>query len=375
MLQQHHRCAEIMSIAYLPEKIFTGSEWLTGHAVLVEGGYIQDLVPASELPSHFRPERLEGALLVPAFIDLQVYGAAGKLFSVFTEPAALEVLVQEAARSGTAYSLPTLATNTKEVFYQAIDATRHYLSAGGKGILGLHLEGPWINPLKRGAHIESLIHPPDEKEVQELLDYGEGVIRMITLAPEVCNAKLVQLIRSRGIVVSAGHSNASLQQAVAGFDAGITAVTHLFNAMSPLGHRAPGLVGAAMTDVRSNASIIPDGYHVDFTAVRVAMAAMKERLFVITDAVTETSSGPYQHYRNGDKFEAAGILSGSALTMEKAVKNLVQYCGAAVEDALRMCSLYPSRVIGMEHELGQIRAGFRASMVALEPDLSVRKLV
>lgn len=364
-----------MNVAYSPAKIFTGTSWLSDHAVLVENGRIRGLVPGSAIPSHYKPELLENATLAPAFIDLQVYGAAGKLFSVYTESSSLDVLVHEAALGGAAYTLPTLATNTSEVFFKAIDVVRNYLAGGGRGILGLHLEGPWINPVKRGAHIENLIHPPGRKEVEELLNHGRGIIKMITLAPEVCDPALIQMIHAEGIIISAGHSNATYKEAQAGFDAGITAVTHLFNAMSPLQHREPGLAGAAMDDARAHASIIPDGYHVDFAAVRIAMAAMKERLFVITDAVTETDSGPYQHYRNGDKYEAAGILSGSALTMEKALKNLVRHCNATVDEALRMCSLYPARVIGMQHELGEIKPGFLASMVVLEPDLSVRTLV
>jgi N-acetylglucosamine-6-phosphate deacetylase len=166
-------------------------------------------------------------------------------------------------------------------------------------VLGLHIEGPWINPVKRGAHIEELIHAPSVEQVRALLEYGKGVIRIITLAPEVVSPEIIQLIRSYGIVISAGHSNATYAQAKTGFASGIRAVTHLYNAMSPLLHREPGLVGASMDDEQVMASIIPDGHHVDYAAIRIAKAVMKERLFVITDAVTDTDEGQYPHHAWG----------------------------------------------------------------------------
>src|SRR5690606_5950263 len=208
-------------------------------------------------------------------------------------------------------------------------------------------EGPWLNAEKRGAHIASLIHAPTIEEVKELIEYGKGVIRMITLAPEVCDNEIAQLLKKEGIVLSAGHSNATYDEAKTLFSTYITTVTHLFNAMSPFTHRAPGLAGAAMDDDRVYASIIADGHHVDYAAIRIAKQVMKERLFAITDAVTETTEGHYQHYLVGDKYEAAGILSGSALTMNKAAQNLVQFAGVSIEEALRMCSLYPARVMGL----------------------------
>jgi N-acetylglucosamine-6-phosphate deacetylase len=204
-----------------------------------------------------------------------------------------------------------------------------------------------------------------------MLEYGKGVIRIITLAPEVCSKEVIDLIRSYDVVISAGHSNARYEEAINGFNHGITAVTHLYNAMSPLQHRAPGLAGAAMDHSTVRASIIPDGYHVDFAAVRIAKSAMKERLFVITDAVTETTSGEYQHHLVGDKYEAAGILSGSALTMAKAVSNLVQHANIDFGEALRMCSLYPARVMGMDNELGRIAKGYKAKMVLLTNSMDV----
>ncbi|HLG41156.1 MAG TPA: N-acetylglucosamine-6-phosphate deacetylase, partial [Chitinophagaceae bacterium] len=313
--------------------------------------------------------------IAPAFIDLQIYGALGKLLVVYPEADSLFKLKEYCNKGGAAHFLPTASTNTYEVFYQCIDAVKDYWEKGGDGVPGLHIEGPWINPVKRGAHVESLIHTPTLKQVKELLDYGKGVIKMITLAPEVCGKEIIDLIHSCDIFISAGHSNATYRQAMNGFENGIDTVTHLYNAMSPLQHREPGLVGATFDHNKMPASIIPDGFHVDYAAIRIAKQVMKERLFVITDAVTKTNEGYYQHKKVGDKYESAGILSGSALTMAKAVKNLVAYCNIELGEALRMCSLYPARVIKMENQLGKIEKGYKAGMVVMNDQIEVKEMI
>jgi N-acetylglucosamine-6-phosphate deacetylase len=355
--------------AYLADQIFTGDEWMQQYAVLVENDSIRSLIPSSSIPAGIVVKEFPGCLIAPAFIDLQIYGAYGKLLAVYPEPTSLTALKEYCDKGGAAFCMPTVATNTKEVFFSAIDAVREYWEKAGEGILGLHLEGPWINPVKRGAHIASLIHSPAMSEVKELLEYGKGIIKMITLAPELCGKEVIDLILSYSIIISAGHSNATYHEATDSFEKGITTVTHLYNAMSPLQHRAPGLVGATMDHARVMSSIIPDGHHVDFAAIRIAKQIMKERLFAITDAVTETPEGYYQHHLAGDKYEAGGILSGSALTMDKAMKNLIDHAGIETGEAIRMCSLYPARVINLDHQLGRIKQGYKAKMVVLDKDL------
>jgi len=355
------------------DKVFTGKEWLNDFSLVSENNQILELVPTVSLSKEEQLDTVVHPYIVPAFIDIQIYGAGGKLFSVYPETDALYRL-QEYCRTGGAFHFaPTVATNTKEVFFKAIDAVKEYWQQGGTGCLGLHLEGPWMNPVKRGAHIEAFIHSPSMPEVKELLDYGAGIIKIITLAPEVCSEEIIRYIQSRGIVVSAGHSNASYATASAAFDNGITTATHLFNAMSALQHREPGMVGAIFNHPTVKSSIVPDGYHVDFAAIRIAKTMMKDRLFVITDAVTEAADGPYQHYKNGDKFESNGILSGSALTMIKSVKNLVQYCDIELGEAIRMCSLYPAQVLGLQG-LGTIEKGNEANFILLDQELNIIKM-
>ena len=351
--------------AYSAAKIFTGDAWLHDHVVIVEQSVITAVVPSGSLPPKIVIQHFPDAILAPALIDLQIYGAYGKLLAVYPEADSLFKLNEYCRSGGAAYCLPTVATNAYEVFYKSIDAIKEYWAEGGEGVLGLHIEGPWIHPAKRGAHIESLIHSPSLEQAKELLEYGKGVIKMITLAPEVCSQQVIDLILSYGVIISAGHSNASYQEAMNSFSKGINTVTHLYNAMSPFQHRAPGLAGAAMDSKKVMASIIPDGHHVDYAAIRIAKEVMKDRLYVITDAVTETTGGYYPHRLEGDKYVSNNILSGSALTMNKAIQKLIEYTGMDLGEALRMCSLYPARVMGLEKELGKIEKGYKAKMVLL----------
>jgi N-acetylglucosamine-6-phosphate deacetylase len=360
-----------MQNAYSASRIFTGTTWLENHTIITENNSIKEVTP------HLQPEArwFPGQMIVPAFIDAQVYGAAGKLLSVYPEPSTLQTMYEEFKKQGTILCQPTLATNTMDVFKNAIDAVRAYWQGGGKGIYGLHLEGPWINEVKRGAHIKEWIHVPEVEEVQDILEYGKGVITMITIAPEVCSDEVTGLIKSYGVVMSAGHSNATYKQAINSFVKGVTTITHLYNAMSPLQHRAPGLVGAAFNHGRVRSSIIPDGHHVDFAAVAIAKKIMGHRLFAITDAVTETTSGPYQHQLADNKYESNGILSGSAISMHQALVNLVHQVRIDPDEALRMCSLYPAEVLGCHKQYGRIAPGYTAQFLVLNNDLSVAEII
>jgi N-acetylglucosamine-6-phosphate deacetylase len=353
-----------MTGIYAADKIFTGEEWLNHHAMVVQDDVIVEVLPIQDL---LVPITQTFSCLVPAFIDAQIYGADEKLLAVHPNANAVQQLQQYCKEGGALHFIPTVATNTKKVIHQCIDAVKQYWQQGGKGCLGLHVEGPWINSIKRGAHIEALIHAPTVAEVRELLEYGKDVIKIVTLAPEVCSNEVIALIKSYGIIISVGHSNISYQAAMHYFDEGmVTTITHLYNAMSALQHREPGLVGAAFNHPTVMASIIPDGYHVDYAAIKIAKQIMRQRLFVITDAVTTTNQGYYQHKLVGDKYESNNILSGSALTMKQAIINLVQHCGITLEEALRMGSLYPAQALGLSNTLGKLEVGYQASFIEWE---------
>jgi N-acetylglucosamine-6-phosphate deacetylase len=362
-------------IAYTAKYIFTGTDLLMNHAIVIADGLIENIIPLVSIDSDIEIKNSDATYLTAPFIDLQLYGASGKLLAVEPVEETYAAINDDCRKYGTAYSVPTLATNTMDVFYKSIDALRSYWRNGGKGIIGLHIEGPWIHPLKKGAHVESLIHSPTIEEVTALLDHGKDVIRIITLAPEQCSKEIIDLIRSRNILVFAGHTNATYEEATTAFNNGLDGVTHLYNAMTGLNHRSPGVVGAVFDHASIRATIIPDGHHVDFSAVRIAKKIMGERLLVITDAVTETTSGHYQHAKVGDKYEANGVLSGSALTMNKAVYNLVHHVGINVEEAFRMCSLYPAKMLNETNIAGLLRKDHPAEFILLDDQFNVLELV
>ena len=350
--------------------IFTGETWLNGYAILMKGGRMEALVPQHELPADARPPAFPGCIIAPAFIDLQVYGTQNRLFASAPTAETLALMAENFRRQGTLNFLPTVASNTAAVMKKCMDAVRQYWRNGGEGVLGLHLEGPWINVLKKGAHVTDCIHAPSAEEVTDLLNYGEGLVKMVTLAPEICTREIIGLLKSRQIVVSAGHSDAGMAEAEEGFANGITAVTHLFNAMSGLHHRNPGLAAAAMANAQVQASIIADGHHVSFAMITLAKKMMGPRLFAITDAVAAAEEGLYQHRLAGDHYECNGVLSGSALTMHQALLNLVERSGIELDEALRMCSLYPARVMGLDGHYGRIAAGCEGGLVVIRQDLS-----
>ncbi len=278
-----------MSTAFVAREIFTGREIHTGKAVLVRDGKIVDLVAAAAIPAGYRVRELPGYMLAPAFIDLQIYGGNGKLFSAEMTTESLEAVYEYCLQGGCTQFMITLATNSIDKFIHGLEVAREYRNNGGKGLLGVHLEGPYINPLKKGAHLEKFIKKPTPEEIEHLLQKGKDVFRMMTLAPEQCDRACIELLLSHGIIVSAGHSNATYEEAIDGFYQGIPAATHLFNAMSPLQGRQPGMVGAIYDNNDVRGSIVCDGIHVDYASVRISKKIMQDRLFFITDAVTRST--------------------------------------------------------------------------------------
>jgi N-acetylglucosamine-6-phosphate deacetylase len=346
-----------MRQAFLADEIMTGNETLKGLALFVENNIVSGILSPGSLPSDITVEKLPDCLITPAFIDLQLYGGNGKLFSHSLDIESLEATRDYCQSGGCSRFMITMATNSMENFLKGIDTAGAYLSSGKKGLLGLHLEGPWINPVKRGAHIEAFIKKPLREDVELLLERGKGIVKMITLAPEQCDDEIVSLIMDHGIIVSAGHSNASYQQASHTFNLGVPAATHLFNAMSPLQGREPGMVGAIYDDSNVMSSIICDGVHVNYASVRISKKIMGERLFFITDAVTAISEGYYKHVYQGDRYTLPdGTLSGSCMTMISTLKNSVEKAGISLEESVKMCSAYPAGLL-KDPFLGKIQKG------------------
>jgi N-acetylglucosamine-6-phosphate deacetylase len=342
--------------------------------ILIENGKINAFTN-NPIPNDFQIIDANQNYLVPGFIDLQIYGAAGKLFSADPSLESISIIEDELLKQGTTSFLICLATNTQEVFKQCIEVIKAH-QKNAKNCLGLHLEGPFINPKKRGAHVLEYIRKASLDEVKQLIDFGDGTIKMITLAPELQNDEVIKYLLDNNVVVSLGHSDATFEQATAAYNKGIQTTTHLFNAMSPIHHREPGIPSAVFNHKKSMASVIADGMHVDFEVIKFAQKILNERLFLITDAVTECQNGPYQHISVDGKFIMPdGTLSGSALTMLQAVKNCISHCDIDLVTAINMATKYPAKLIKKEKTIGSIAIEADANFVLLDKNLTLNKVI
>lgn len=305
--------------------------------------------------------------LVPGFIDLQVYGGGGLLFSNHQTETAIQATFDEHARTGTIAFQITLNCSPKKTMWAAIEACKSYT---GKGLVGLHLEGPFFNSIKRGAHNAAFIQEPSLDFVNDIIEQTKGLPTYMTFAPEMFAPEVLNQLKNSHIMCSMGHSDATFEEAQ---QAGITRITHLFNAMSQWQSRSLGLVGASF---RSDAwtSIIADGLHCDFESLRLAKQLKGEKLFLITDAVTHDVLGPYVFSKSGARFtNDAGVLSGSSLTMDTAIRNCVYQAGIPIDEAIRMATVYPAEVANLA-QLGSIEVGKRACFVHLSDDLQVEQV-
>jgi N-acetylglucosamine-6-phosphate deacetylase len=347
----------MMKQAYAADLIFDGNIIRRDHVILTEGNVVLGILPIESIPSDFAIRSFSDCLIAPAFVDLQIYGGNGKLFSHSPDQESLEATYSSCKAGGCSHFMITMATHSTENFFRGIDAALAYISSGKKGLLGLHLEGPWISRVKKGAHVESFIYKPVKKDVDSFLQKSKSIVKMVTLAPEECEDDIIRALMDNGIIVSAGHSNASYSRARHVFNMGVPAATHLFNAMSPLQGREPGMVGAIYDDPNVMSSIICDGVHVDFASIKISKKLMGERLFFITDAVTTIKEGYYQHEFHGDRYTLPdGTLSGSCMTMISTFKNAVQKVGIPINEALKMCSTDPAGLL-KDPFLGRIQAG------------------
>jgi len=306
-------------------------------------------------------------IIVPSFIDLQVYGCEGRLFSEFPDVKTLEIMDSFHKKNGTYFFQPTIASHSYEVIFKSIEAVKEYMNQYSEsGCIGLHIEGPWLNPNKKGAHIIDYIHSPSEKEVKGILEKSMGVISMITIAPEVVKKELMEQLASEGIILSAGHSECSYKLANKLFGKIIFTSTHLFNAMPKIHHREPNITSAILFNENVYSSIIADGFHVDFEMIKFAHKLKKDKLFCITDAVTETNNGPYQHKKSGSFFSNNGALSGSCITMPKTFKNLIDKVGLSVQESINMCSSIPGQVVKKVKDKTKLKIGKAARFNILD---------
>lgn len=362
-------------------RIFTGDGILPDGSLLLADGIIQQVLPTGVASAVGESVDLGGGLLAPGFIDCQVNGGGGVLFNAQPDVAAVTAIIQAHRAFGTTGMLPTLISDDWPTMTAAAAAVRTARQQGMPGLLGLHFEGPCLNPERKGAHDAAQIRPLDVATLDLFGARDLGAV-VVTLAPEMVPPGTINQLSQRGVRVCAGHSAASHEQTAAALAEGLAGFTHLFNAMPALESRNPGIVGAALTDPDSWCGIIVDGHHVHPATLRVALAAKAAgRMMLVTDAMPTVGAAAQTFQLGGRTVTVAdgrclladGTLAGSNLDMASAVRNTVTLLAQPLEEALRMASLYPAAFLGMDGQRGRIAPGYCADLVLLDDDLRVRR--
>lgn len=370
-----------MVFALTGARVFDGENTRSGLAVVVDGGRIADVIQEEKLASRIERRILNGGLLVPGFIDVQVNGGGGALLNDSPTIDTVRRIAESHRKFGTTGLLPTVITDAPEVLSKAIASVKTARAKNIPGVLGIHIEGPFLDKERKGAHALRFIREMTEADVTQITNADCGSI-MLTLAPNRVPPDLIRSLAEKGVLISLGHSEASLAEVTQALVSGARAFTHLFNAMSQMNGREPGMVGAALADPNSFCGLIADGHHVHDAAMKVALAAKPgDRMMLVTDAMPTAAGGPEffelqgrrVHLENGKLVLDDGTLAGSNLTMDEAVRYCVERLGVSLEDALRMASLNPASFLRRDHDLGRIQPGYLASLVHLSDDLQVLK--
>jgi len=367
------------AVAISAPSIFDGAHFLQNHCVVVRGETVAGLLPLAQCPAGLDVVALPEGTLAPGLIDLQVNGGGDLMFNNQPGEETLVAMLDAHRATGTTAMMPTLISDTRAIQEQAVSAVRAARAGGHAGILGIHLEGPHFEVARRGAHRAQMIRPPRDEDIAWLCSLTDLKV-IVTLAPEHTGAGQIRQLSASGIHVCAGHTNASHAQLVAAMQEGLEGVTHLFNAMSPLAGREPGTVGAALAEDALWAGIIADGHHVHPANIRLAQRAKPAgRLVLVSDAMATVGgrSASFSLYGEqvsleGDKLvNSDGVLAGSAIGMIDAVGYAAGTVGIPLEECLRMASLYPAAILGLDNRLGRIAAGYRADLVHFDSDFSV----
>jgi N-acetylglucosamine-6-phosphate deacetylase len=369
-----------MPFALTGARIFDGVRLLDGRAVVIDGGRVAAILPQADVPADIGHREITG-LLAPGFIDVQVNGGGGVLFNDATTADGIRAIGAAHRHFGTVGFLPTLITDAREKMGAALKATETAIAANVPGVLGVHLEGPFLNPERKGVHEPRFMRPIDDEDIALIESARAGRI-MMTIAPEKVPAATIRRLATAGVVLSASQPAAPLETIRVARAAGLTGFTHLFNAMPPLTGRDPGPVGAALDDPEAWCGLIVDMHHVSATSLRIAIAARGwQRMMLVTDAMPSVGSsegsfmllGREISRRDGRLTTTDGTLAGSDLDMATAVRNAVTALGLPLEAALHMASRAPAEYLGLEAELGRIAPGYRASLVLLDDDLVATK--
>jgi N-acetylglucosamine-6-phosphate deacetylase len=363
-------------------RILTGAGLVSGTAVLISGSRIEALTDVADARCRDAVMvDLAGQLLLPGFIDVQVNGGGGVLFNDDPSLESIRAIGAAHRRFGTTGFMPTLISDDLDAIGQAIAAAQSALDSGVPGVLGIHIEGPFLNWERRGVHDPKHLRLLETGLVSQLCGLRSGRT-LLTLAPEMTTTDVIATLTKAGVLISAGHSNATYAQTMAAIAHGVRGFTHLFNAMARLEPRQPGIVGAALYDTGTWCGIIVDGHHVDPVMLKLALRCKRhERFMLISDAMPPVGASLSSFVLQGKTItvadgvcsDASGTLAGTALDMATAVRNAVSMLDLSIAEAARMASEYPAEFLGLGHELGRIAPGYRANLTLLDDDLRVQR--
>jgi N-acetylglucosamine-6-phosphate deacetylase len=370
-----------MATALVNGRVLVDGRFAEGKAVVLESGRIAAVVDETDMPASVERQDLGGGLLVPGFIDTQVNGGGGVLFNDAPTVETIRTIGRVHRTFGTTGFLPTLISDDLHVIRSGIEAVEAAIADDVPGVLGIHVEGPFLNEHRKGIHDAEKIRRLDEEGYDVLTSMKTGRT-IVTVAPECTTPEMIARLVAAGVIVSAGHSNGRYADVRAAIDAGVSGVTHLFNAMSPLGAREPGVVGAALESDSIWCGIIVDGHHVNPATLRIALRCKPhDKFMLVTDAMPSVGSDTKEFVLQGKRIVARdgacldenGRLAGSDLDMAWAVRNAVELLGLPVESAFSMASSAPAAFLGLGSDIGAIAAGYRADLALLGDDLIVRE--
>lgn len=365
--------------ALVGANIFDGTELRSGYAALLDGQTIVGLLPEAKVPAGTEVVKLNGGTLAPGFIDVQVNGGGGIMLNSTPTVEGVRTIVAGHRRFGTTGMLPTLTSDTPETVKTAVKACSEAISEGVSEVLGVHVEGPFFNPVRRGVHKEEYLRAPEEEDTTWKSLIPNGTL-LYTLAPEMVDKEMITKMITSGAKVSVGHTGGTYEDVREALDLGVDGFTHLYNAMTPSTGREPGVVGAAIEDPQSWVGIIVDKYHVHSATLHIAIRAKaKGKMMLVTDAMATIGSddkhfdlyGERIYEKDGCLVSAEGKLAGSAISMIDAVENATEWLGLPLEESLRMASLYPAEYLGKGHELGRVKAGYTANLVHFDDEYNV----
>jgi len=371
--------------SFVGATIFDGFKRHLNAALIIKNSKVVEIIPEEKVDPKTEQIVLAGGLLTPGFVDLQVNGGGGVLFNDNPSLENLKTICEAHAKLGSTSIMPTLISDSPEVKKRAISTITDALDKQVNGLVGLHLEGPHLALARKGAHEERFIRPMNEFDCLELESLANKISKLLlTIAPEAVSPQQITRLSKAGAIISLGHTDCTFNQAAEAVDAGATCATHLFNAMSPFGSREPGLVGAVLDSGRLFSGIIADGFHVNKASINLALRAKKGpgALFLVSDSMSTVGSDQKHFFLNdrlitrnqGKLILEDGTLAGADIHLSDAVKYMVNEVGISQDDAIRMASLIPAKVLGVESEIGCLAPDARADFLWMKNDLEIEKV-